>query len=70
MKKMTRQVAALVAVGSAFALSACTMGTPKEAADPSEAMTEEAEEAGEGEEPKKALEGMKGDRMEKAGAEE
>lgn len=68
MKTIARNLTAAVAVGAIFSMTACSMNT-QPPSDPSEAAEETAGE-GESEKPKKTLEGMKGDKMEKADAEE
>ena len=70
MKAIARNTVALIVTGALLSLAACGAATTPEVADPSEAMPEEPGDAAEAEKPKKSLEGMKGDRMEKAGEEE
>lgn len=68
MKAFARNVAIAVTVSSALFVSACGGSAPSPS-DATEATDGDAEGA-EGEGEKKPLEGMKGDRMEKADAEE
>ena len=64
MKTIARKVAALVVASSFLTLAACGGNKPADAKDADDA-TEASEDK-----PKKGLEAMKGDRMEKADAEE
>jgi len=64
MKSMVRNVAAFLAAGILLSVAACG-GAPAKPADADDATATEGEEK-----PKKALEKMKGDKMEKADAEE
>ena len=65
MKTIARNVAALIAVGLVLSVAACG-GTPPKPADADDAAVSADDE----EKPKKELKGMKGDKMEKADAEE